>query len=407
MRISTNMIYEAGVARMSEQQAALLKTQQQIAANRRLLTPADDPIAAARALDLAQGQSINAQFATNRQYAKDALSLEESMLGSVTGLIQDVQTQTVAAGNGTYDDTQRKYIATELRSRLDELIGLANTRDGEGNYMFAGYQTTTQPFASSAAGVQYSGDQGQRMLQVGAARQMAISDTGDKVFGNIASYGTFDVAPAAANTGSGAVSGFSVYEASSLAASPGTYNYDVTFTVPALPDLPTYTINDSSVNPVSQGNYVSGEAIKFNGLQIVVSGAPDDGDSMTVSPALPGKQSLFTTLSDLINLLETPAADAASKANLTHGLAVASGTLANALDSVLTVRASVGSRLKEIDSLDSAGEDRDIQYAASISALVDLDYVKAISDLTKQKITLEAAQKSFVQISGLSLFDLM
>lgn len=407
MRISTNMIYEAGVARMSEQQAALLKTQQQISANRRLLTPSDDPIAASRALDLSQGQSINAQYATNRQNAKAALSLEESVLSSITGLIQDLQTQTVAAGNASYDNAQRKYIATDLRSRFEELMGLANSRDGEGNYIFAGYQTSTQPFASSATGAQYLGDQGQKMLQAGPARQLAIGDTGDAVFDNISSYQTFDVTPSATNTGTATVSGFSVADATSLAAQPGTYNYDITFTVPSLPDVPTYTVVDSGGNTVSSGNYVSGETIKFNGLQIVVSGTPADADTIAIRPTPPGKQSLFTTLNDLITVLETPADGAAGKANLVHGLEVASGNLANALDNVLKIRASVGSRLKEIDSLDTAGEDRDLRYTESISALVDLDYVKAISDLTKQKITLEAAQKSFVQTSRLSLFDIM
>lgn len=405
MRISTNMIYEAGVSRMSEQQAALLKTQQQISSNRRLLTPADDPIAASRALDLSQGQSINAQYATNRKNAKDALSLEENVLSSITGLIQDLQTQTVAAGNASYDNLQRKYIATDLRSRLEELMGLVNTRDGEGNYMFSGYQTSTQPFASSAAGTQYLGDQGQRMIQVGPARQLAVSDTGDAVFDNIPSYETFDATPAATNTGTATASGYSVVDASSLSAAPGTFNYNIDFSVTA--GVPTYTVVDSGGNTVSSGNYVSGEAIKFNGLQVVVSGSPNAGDRINVRPTPPGSQSVFTTLKDLIAVLETPADGLAAKTNLVHGLEVASGNLANALDKVLTVRASVGSRLKEIDSLNTAGEDRDLRYSEAISTLVDLDYVKAISDLTKQKITLEAAQKSFVQTSRLSLFDFL
>lgn len=411
MRISTNMIFESTLNRMSDQQAALLKTQQQISAEKRILTPSDDPIAAARVLNLTQGQSVNTQYATNRQNAKDALSQEESTLDSVTSLIQDLQTQTVAAGNTAYDDTQRGYIAADLRSRLSELMGLANSRNSLGDYQFSGYQINTQPFVSSSSGVQYSGDQGQRMLQVGAARQMEVSDTGDAVFGNIDKFSTFT---AVANTTlpspatpSATVSGFSVVDSAALVAAPDTYNYKVTFTVPALPGKPTYTVADLAGNQVATGDYVSGEAIKFNGLQVVVSGNPAATDTVAISPSTPGKQSLFKTLNDLITVLETSSAGSAGKANLAQGLAVANGNLANALDNVLTVRSSVGSRLKELDSLDSIGSDRDIQYSDTISKLQDLDYYKAISDLSKQQTSLEAAQKVFVQTSKLSLFDLL
>ena len=72
---------------------------------------------------------------------------------------------------------------------------------------------------------------------------------------------------------------------------------------------------------------------------------------------------------------------------------------------MLSVRAEVGSRLKEIDTLDSAGDDLDLQYASTLSGLQDLDMVKAISLFSQQQITLQAAQKSFTSISGLSLFN--
>jgi flagellar hook-associated protein 3 FlgL len=402
MRISTNTMYEAGVSRVTELQSGMLKTQQQLSTGRRILSPADDPVAAARALDLTQGQSINTQFAANRVNAKNSLSLEEGVLQSVTSLIQDVKTQTVEAGNGAYDDTQRKFIATNLRGRLDELMGLANSRDGVGNFMFSGYQTTAQPFSPAATGAQYAGDQGQRLLQVGPARQMAISDAGDAVFDNISGNGTLASAAAAANAGNATASRVSVFDANALPAVPRS-SYDVTFGVAA--GVTTWSVNTV---PPTTGPYTSGTPIRFEGLQMTVtdgSTAIADGDTFTVRPSR--NQSLFTTMSDLIKVLETPAAGVTGKANLTQGLSTANGNLDNALDSILSVRASIGSRLKEIDTLDDAGADRNIQYSQALSQLQDVDYAKAISDLTQQQVTLEAAQKSFVKISGLSLFNLL
>jgi flagellar hook-associated protein 3 FlgL len=77
----------------------------------------------------------------------------------------------------------------------------------------------------------------------------------------------------------------------------------------------------------------------------------------------------------------------------------------NALNNVLTVQASVGARLKEIDYLDSTGTDLDTQYTSTLSDLQDLDLAAAISLYTQQQQTLQAAQVSFKTMSGLSLFN--
>lgn len=400
MRISTNTIFESGASRLSELQVALNRTQQQISANRRVLTPSDDPIASARALEVTQSQSMNAQYATNRGYATDSLNLEESVLASVTRLIQDVQTQVVEAGNAAYDDVQRKYIATDLRGRLEELIGLANTRDSEGNYLFSGFQTSTQPFNTTATGAQYMGDQGQRNLQVGSVRQMSISDSGDSVFSRIPSVGSYMTAAAAGNA-PGTSASLAVTNVAQLTG----HSYNVVFDVTA--GVTTYSINDLTTGTsVSTGNaYASPQTISFAGLAMTITGAPGDSDAFTATQPT-GTKSVFQSVNDLITLLETPvAASTTLKQNLASGLAVANTNLSNALDNVLTVRASVGSRLKELETLDSAGTDRDLQYQDALSKLQDLDYYKAISDLSLQKTTLEAAQQSFAKLTNLSLFN--
>ena len=170
-----------------------------------------------------------------------------------------------------------------------------------------------------------------------------------------------------------------------------------------------YAVYDLTNDPgktaaLTSGSYSDPQSIDFNGLSITITGTPADGDMLSVSP---GKESLFKTVDDLITLLETPVSTTADKRNLTYGLSMASGYLSSALDNVLTVRASVGSRLKELETLDSSGDDRDLQYSDTLSKLQDLDYVKAISDLSLQKTTLDAAQQSYLKITNLSLFNYM
>jgi flagellar hook-associated protein 3 FlgL len=377
----------------------------QLSTNRRNLTAADDPIATARALEVTQSQSMNTQFATNRSNANASLSLVDKTLQDVTGQIQDIQTLIVTAGNGGYDASNRKALATELEGRLTDLIGLANTADGTGGYLFSGYQSSTQPFSKTPLGATYQGDQGQRTLQVGSSRKMPISETGNAIFEAIPTgNGRFTTAAAGTNKGSGIVSPGAVVDSSKLNAD----KYEIKFSVTGTPAVTTYSVTDKSATPpadvVSTGQaYTEGASIVIGGMSMDIKGAPADGDTFSIEPS--AKQSVFTTITKLIDTLRAPADGSSGKAALANGLATASSNMKNALDNVLTVQASVGARMKELDNLDSTGDDLNIQYQTTLGDLQDLDVVKAISLFSQQQQTLQAAQMSFKTMSGLSLFN--
>ncbi|MFL6676034.1 MAG: flagellar hook-associated protein FlgL [Massilia sp.] len=404
MRISTSNLYETATGQLGSLQTQLAKTQMQLSTNRRLLTAADDPIASARALEVSQSQAMNTQFGTNRSNAKSSLSLVEQALGDVTSQITDMKTLVVNAGNGSFGPGDREALATELEGRMSSLLGLANTADGTGGYLFSGYKATTQPFSQTPTGAQYVGDQGQRSLQVGSARKMPVTDNGSAIFeNNPTGNGRFETQAAGANTGSGIVSPGSVTDTSQLTG----HDYAISFAVSGTPAVTSYTVTDTSTTPPSALQtgvpYQPGAQIAFGGMSLDVKGDPADGDTFTVKPS--EKQSIFTTLTSLIQALRAPADDATGKAALTNGLNTANSNLKNALDNVLTVQASVGARLKELDYLDSTGSDLDVQYATTLGDLQDLDMVKAISLFSQQQMTLQAAQQSFKATSGLSLFN--
>ncbi|NIA53662.1 flagellar hook-associated protein 3 [Massilia sp. TW-1] len=404
LRISTNAIFQAGTSQLNTLQGQMAKTQMQLSTNKRMLSAADDPIASAKALELTQSQSMNTQFGTNRANAKASLSMVDKTLQDVTGQIQDIQSLIVTAGNGGYSQSDREALATELEGRLTDLIGLANTTDGSGTYLFSGYQTTTQPFTQTPTGAAYQGDQGQRTLQVGSARKMPISESGSAIFeANATGNGTFVAQPAAANTGSGIISPGAVSDRTKLTG----HDYSIAFSVTGSPAATTYTVTDNSTSPasavLSNQPYTAGASISFDGIALDVKGDPANGDSFSVQPSQ--KQSVFTTVTDLIKTLRSPADGSTGKAALANSLSMAGQNMKNSLDNVLTVQASVGARLKEVDYLDSSGEDLNLQYQTTLSGLQDLDMVKAISLFTQQQQTLQAAQVSFKTMSGLSLFN--
>jgi len=404
MRIATSTIFEAGVRQLGTLQSDMAKLQLQMSTNKRVVTPSDDPIAASRALEVTQSQSLNTQLATNRSNARSSLSQEEVVLNSVTSLLQDVQDLVVSSGNASFTDSDRASKATELEGRLADLLGLANSTDGNGGYMFSGYKSATQPFNQSATGADYFGDQGQRQVQIGSTRSVPISDSGSGVFeNNPTGNGTYQTSAAATNKGAGIISSGTVTDVSQLAG----HKYALDFKVAGDPAVTTYSITDNSTVPPSAVQsdqpYKSGQSITFGGMSMDIKGEPADGDSFTTAPSQ--KQSVFTTITSLIDTLRGGALGSSGKAALTNGLNQASDNLKSALDTVLTARSTIGSRLNELDSLDSTGTDLNIQYASTLSDLTDLDLVAAYSSFSQQQITLTAAQKSFTTMSGLSLFN--
>ena len=420
MRISTTTIYDTGIATMQQQTEKLMRVQQQISTGRRILTPADDPVAAARILEVNQSQSINQQYISNSGAASDSLSLEESTLGSITQLLQSVRDVAVNAGDATLTQSDRASLATQLRGSYQQLLGLANSTDAGGQYLFSGYHGGTRPYSEASPGnVVYGGDQGQRLIQVGASRQIAVSDSGSDVFQRIRTgNGTFATQAAAGNGGSAVIDPGTVLDAQTWKAAANSTGYTIKFGVSG--GVTTYDIIDkdsgnslltgatAAASPPYPRSYSSGSDIDLSqaglpafdlGLRVSIAGAPKDGDSFSVTASK--NQDVFKTIDDLANLLQT----SAGGAQLTNGLTVAQGNLDNALENILTVRASVGARMKELDTAKSTGDDRALQYSDTLSRLQDVDYAKAASELTQQQVNLQAAQKSFTMVSGLSLFN--
>lgn len=407
MRISTSTFYNESVTSMNQVQSNIAQTTQQLATGRRILSPADDPAGAARASELTQTDLANTQFGANRVAATNILSLADGVLQSVTNLILDAKDVSSSAASGLLTPATRKAMATEIQGRMQELLGLANSGDGVGNYLFSGAQGNTQPFANTSAGVVYQGDDVQRKVQAAASRQIPVTDSGADVFMRIRNgNGTFSASPAVGNTGDstinqGIVTNTALYTGQS---------YQLTFAVAA--GVTTYSITDTTTGapvalapPVANVPYVSGQAISVNGIQFEVKGAPANGDVFNVAPSV--NQSIFDTLSKLVATLNTniPSGSPMANASYRQGLSDAFNSLDQGLNSVLGTRATMGARLRELDALNVSGDEMGLQYKATLSKIQDTDYNKAISDLTQQQMVLTAAQKSFSQVSKMSLFD--
>ena len=432
MRVSTSMIFNGNVNALNDKSAALLKTQQQISSGHRILTPADDPVASAQVLELTQSAAVNTHYQAAQDTAKSTLGLIDSQMSAATDVLARVRELAVQSGNSALNSSDRKAIATELRARFDELIGIGNTTDGNGQFLFSGYQGANQPFAGSVEnGVSYGGDDGQRALRVSGSLLMPVSVTGSDLFMNIRNgNGTFEAAAqsAVANTGSGIIDAGAVTDQSLWASSANSGQLAVNFWKDPVTSVTYYDLVDKTTGnslftgtPSSNGGpastfthaYTSGDKVPFSGLAapyndfgvaVTITGTPASGDSFTVNRSTSG--SLFSMLSSMIRMVEAPPAPGTTgNAQLQNQLGVVLGNLSQVEDNVLRVRADVGARLNELDDLGASSKGLDIQYQSRISELQDVDFNKAITDLTRMQTELQATQQSFVKIANLSMFN--
>jgi flagellar hook-associated protein 3 FlgL len=185
MRISTNTIFQSGTNQLMGLQTDLNKLSIQTATGKRVNSPADDPVAAARLLELNTAKDLNANFGSTRKTAETLLQTYETSLTNVTDTIQAIQSSVIAAGNGTYTDSERTKVANELQGYLDTLVNLANSKDSQGNYMYAGYATQTVPFElnTNTNLYEYKGNTSRTQLQVDIQSKMSVTYTGDQIFG--------------------------------------------------------------------------------------------------------------------------------------------------------------------------------------------------------------------------------
>jgi flagellar hook-associated protein 3 FlgL len=411
MRIATSQLYTSSVTNMESQQSQLLQIEQQISSGVSLSSPADNPLGAAEAVQLSATSATLTQYTSNQNTALSSLQTEDSTLQSITTTLQSANSAMQEAAGGTLNSTNLQALAQQLEGYRNQLLSLANTTDGSGNYIFAGYQSTSQVFTNNASGVgvTYNGDSGQRLVQVGGTRQIAVGDPGSSVFMSVPSVGSAAVpAGSSSNTGTGTIGPVTV---TNSAASTNNDNYSIAFSNTS--GTLQYTVTDNSQpgpgNVVGPTNYTAGTAISLgSGMNVTISGTPASGDSFSVTPGSASANSdIFATLDNVIAALNTPNATGTNgaDANLSNALTSGMTALGNSLSNVITIHASVGGREQEVQALQSVTSTSALQTTTNLSALTSTDMTSAITQYTQLENALTASQKSFATTQSLSLFQ--
>ncbi len=406
MRVSSSLVFQTGLNTINKQQSDLMHLYQQIGTGQKMVTPADDPLGASQAINLSQSQAQNARYADNRAVADRNLGTEDDALNSLVTLLSGVRTRLVEAANGTLSDADRGTLSNVLKNARDSLMGLANTTDGNGQYLFSGSKGDTPAYDEFGT---YQGDTLQRLIQADQTRRIAGSDVGSDVFQRAQPGTRAYVSYAdAGNTGSSVLGKPAITD--NTGGNPAAnYRFHIEFTT-ATDYTVTVTDATGATTPTSSLNFTltAGQTTLDLGYGTTaeISGSPAASDTFDVNPLQHEDINLFDTFDSVIAALNAPSqGDDKATAALYNVLNTAMQRMASSYDNVLTVRASVGSRMNELTALNNTGAQRNLGYAAALSGIEDLDYYEATTQLSLRKMALEGAGLAFQTIQGLSLFN--
>src|SRR5690554_1852951 len=417
MRISSQQAFNLGVKGIQKNYAELIRTQQQISTGNRILTPADDPVASVRLMQLEQQQNMLGQYKDNLVAANNSLVQEESVLNSVNDIMQRIRVLAEEAGNGALSQSDRQSIAAELREREDELLGLMNTKNARGEYLFSGFQGKTQPFVRQGDGsFVYMGDEGQRKLQVASSLDIAISDNGKKVFQNVTNAARLDATYAQPAGSTLAVSAPLVQDEIAFAGAP---NYpDSVFEIrfENTNDPKEYTVYEVSsgtdiqlMQGVMDEDDRTHDTLVFAGVVVHLDGVPNGTETISITAADPAreKQGVLDTIYQLRTALENNTDSPEGSRATRDAVAAAITNIDHAMVTIDQTRGDIGARMNIIETTQTNNEDVTLVNQAVQAELREVDYPEALSKLAFQSIILEAAQQSYVKVSNLNLFNKM
>ena len=198
-RITNQMINQNMTFNLKRHQYEMDKLNNSLATGKNVRVPRDNPINATNQMLYRTNLTEVNQFIKNIDESKSYLDQADSTLQSVTRIFQRLRVLAVQGANGIYTNFELKEaMATEINQLLEELVSVANAKDGAGRSLFGGYMTgddkNPNPFLSiyqtltagnqgdAMTGVEYRGDIGRLTREVSKGEYVDIGIPGNQVF---------------------------------------------------------------------------------------------------------------------------------------------------------------------------------------------------------------------------------
>lgn len=414
MTISTSLFYDRAVSQLTRSKSDLSEMQEKVSTGKEINRASDSVDKAVNISRLKSAIKNLEGFEDSLNSVNDRLRVEESYIQGVSDVLTKIKTLTIQGANASYNASDRRVIALEIRELTDEIKNLANGIDASGNYIFSGTRVKNQPYQEDANGIiRYQGDQVETELNFTSTRKSIIGRSGPDVFQSVFSGEQLNVVPGEyAVTLSGTPEFGDIFEVTingqrfahqvatgqTLADTAAELETQIADAIAAgdLSDVTvsrtdstlTVTTTDGTTRALSVASRNATGGLDDQGIVFTLETEPD--------PGRPEKVEFFESLQEVATFMETGTQDEI-QSKLNH--------LDQMLDISTYALADLGAEMQTIDTQLTLNTELQTSLKGTLSSEEDLDYTKTITELQARLLSLEAAQSSFAQISSLSVFD--
>ena len=193
MRISTNMPNDDMQYHSRIREWRMNTLQNKMAEQTRIKELRDDPVGAAHSTRYQSHIYRLNRFLDNTETLRSNYKLTEDYVRSTNDILHRVREIAIQGANSTYSKDQKKMMAVQINELLNELVGNANARSGDGNTLFSGDKTQSLPFrvlsgnvpgadGQVITSVMYTGAAAKNMSEVSENSFMPVSFAGNNVF---------------------------------------------------------------------------------------------------------------------------------------------------------------------------------------------------------------------------------
>lgn len=400
MKISNAYLFDRATKNIQIAQNDVSKSREQIASGKSLVRPSDDT-SKLRSIEILKSQQLKVEsYKNSMSDLTDRFRLEEGVIQSASDILIRLKDLAIQAANDSMSASDRDIVAKEVDGLRDELLSIANTRDVEGNFIFAGSKTDSQPFRidGESGEVRYDGDNRRLFSPVSDSRSLQVNVDGTQIFLPVSRVTTeFDL------------SGIE---------KPGDYNFRIGDSVLEfnVRDGLSGAQIEASIEEALQRSSIDGQvSVTVSGgkpsVQLTLTGqagialsgievTQDNAGSVPLNASV--KQSnavgvdFFKMISDFSSALSTD-----TRSNIDRAIS----ELSFAQQKISGFLGEVGSKLNTLERQKDINADLGLRLDQMLSSEEDLDYAKAVTQFNAELVRLEATQASFAKVAQLSLFQ--
>lgn len=392
LRLSTSQMFSNSMNGVMQSYQRFSHVNNQMSTGKRVVTPADDPVAAAQTLNTRNRMAVVQQYNRNVDFADKNLSLTESSLNQTEFALMRMKDLAIQLGSDQWSDDQVRSSGLEVKETLKHLQGVLNTRNESGEYIFAGSQANQKAYEGNV----FQGDRIEREAQVADDTFIRMLTSGARAFENLEGL---KPAPVKVNDLDNPFASQPLLVFRSQADDLAKADNKIAWLADNVFSFPEGTSDTDKAAWITDNK--GAIELSINGLDI------DNNIYNKPEPLQAGTHFIYE--GNMLGVMQY-FVDATGNGNPPgevnkEAIRASIDNIDIAFDRVSQTRSQIGSRQNTLDAVKSSNEEFELFAKKSISDLEDLNYAEAYVRLETAMMSYQAGMQVTGRISGLSLFN--